>query len=361
MTAAWLEKTQKSLITCGKWNAKCSERIDLVLFFFWYQWKNLLLLFIRFDSMESNILWVVFNGSKIWLNWMHTTCTSLNLCVCVCVFDFAARTFFLYIIIIYVRMIISFSTKTILLHILKFIGPEEEKAICLRVCVCVCLLQHQPIPCGTRRMLKKSMCLSLCYCIAPPLTFYYDYSLRLLITKLRRTFLFCLCLMETEKLYKNRSHENHKHMLARVFCNTTRRTVWQFLNDCIRVCILIVLYGPICKFFRFIEHERINREIRIELLHTLTQISNLESAEMRRKNPCRFDTRPALPYSNINSVHLTTVYADQHVTSYMGKHFHMFFISPTALLPSIEHCVRARALSTTDGRTDGPSYNWMIS
>lgn len=58
--------------------------------------------------------------------------------VCVCFFfDFAARTFFLYIIIIYVRMIISFSTKTILLHILKFIGPEEEKAICLRVCVSV--------------------------------------------------------------------------------------------------------------------------------------------------------------------------------------------------------------------------------
>lgn len=68
MTAAWLEKTQKSLITCGKWNAKCSERIDLVLFFFWYQWKYLLLLFIRFDSMQSNILWVVFNGSKIWFN-----------------------------------------------------------------------------------------------------------------------------------------------------------------------------------------------------------------------------------------------------------------------------------------------------
>lgn len=125
------------------------------------------------------------------------------------------------------------------------------------------------------------------------------------------------------------------------------------------MCILMISYGPICKFFRFIEHERIMREIRIELLHTLTQISNLESARNERnKNSCRFDTilhSPSKCHTAISIPYITQLYTpNKHVTSYMGKHFHMFFISPTALLPSIEQCVRARAQ-----RTNGRLVEWM--
>lgn len=105
------------------------------LIFFGISGKLVVVYSLQFDASHSTQYITTFNGqsfngSRIWFNWMHHMHMHIESLLLFC-----SSYIFLYLYI-YSCMIISFSTKTILLHILKYIGPEE-KAICLCVCECV--------------------------------------------------------------------------------------------------------------------------------------------------------------------------------------------------------------------------------
>lgn len=68
-----------------------NELISFSFFFFGINGKTCYCcLFVATRCRTQHLMGSLFNGLKIWFNWMHTTCTALNLC-----FYFAAHTLFI--------------------------------------------------------------------------------------------------------------------------------------------------------------------------------------------------------------------------------------------------------------------------